>query len=118
MWTTLTTAQYEKDFIHYDKKRPNELSAVVDNLSRYLKMLEASTNSKAVKAGFLHPEPLDIVAIDQKGGGPNLQQTRLYTYADDANKKLYLITIGGKKNQSGDIKFCTDFVKSITQSNT
>jgi len=31
--------------------------------------------------------------MDQKGLGANLQETRLYTYADDERGKLYLLKL-------------------------
>ena len=54
-----------------------------------------------------------MIAIDQKGGGPALQETRLYTFADSNTKTLYLITVGDKNSQSTDINFCSDFVRSL-----
>jgi hypothetical protein len=56
---------------------------------------------------------MGVVAVDQKGGGPNLQETRLYTFADEVRNVLYLITIGNKSEQPSDIEFSKDFVKSI-----
>jgi hypothetical protein len=113
MWRIEPTTGFEKDQKHYTKKRPNELAAVLRNLQRYLSMLNMAKNSKAVQAGYLHPEPMGVVAIDQKGGGGNLQETRLYTYADDVSKTIYLITIGDKADQHSDIEYSKAFVSSL-----
>jgi hypothetical protein len=113
MWQTEPTTQWQKDAKYYEKKHPNELAAVLRNLKRYLALLEVAPNSKAVQAGFLHPEPKGIIAVDQKGGGGNLQETRLYTYADEARELLYIITIGNKSEQSTDIELSKQFVESI-----
>ena len=54
------------------------------------------------------------MAVDQKGGGGNLAETRLYTYADDATKVLYLILIGDKGSQTKDIQACREFVRELS----
>lgn len=113
MWELEPTDQYERDLKWYQKKRLGELAAVLHNLQRYLRQLNASQNSKAIMAGYLHHEPSGVVAVDQKGGGGNLQETRLYTFADDKSHTLHLITIGNKYTQPEDIQQCSDFVKSL-----
>ena len=111
MWQIEPTSQWERDRKHYEKKRPNELAAVMRNLDRYLSYLASAPNPQAVQAGFLHREPAGVVAIDQKGCGKNLQETRLYTYAYAQEGVLYLITIGNKADQSSDIEFSKKFVQ-------
>lgn len=113
MWQIEPTTGWERDHKHYAKKRPNELGAVLRNLDRYMKLLAVSKNSKVVQAGYLHPEPGGVLAVDQKGGGANLQETRLYTYADDDTKTVYLITIGDKDAQHADVEYCKNFVKTL-----
>lgn len=56
-----------------------------------------------------------MVAVDQKGGGGNLQETRLYTFADDETQTLWLITLGNKDEQSNDIQFSRKFVESLAK---
>ena len=113
MWTIEPTEQWEKDQRWYTKKHPNELAAVLVNLERYVRHLNSSKNSKVVMAGYLHHEPLGVVAVDQKGGGGNLQETRLYTFADDTKNILYLITIGNKSDQPRDIEIAKEFVQHV-----
>ena len=74
-----------------------------------------AANAKCVQAGFLHAEPSGVLAIDQKGGGGNLQETRMYIYADQASNVLYLITIGNKSEQASDIEFCKKFVADLRE---
>ena len=95
------------------KKKPAELAAVLHNLKRYHAQLNAAPNPKAFTAGYMHAEPHGVVAIDQKGGGGNLQETRLYVYPCEARKVLYIITIGNKDEQAADIQFCGEFVMSL-----
>ncbi len=115
MWRIEPIPQYAKDLRWYEKKRRAELAAVLHNLKRYVQQLNAAPNPKAFMAGYIHPEPHGVVAIDQRGGGGNLQETRLYVYADEAQKVLYLITIGNKDEQQSDVQFCGDFVGSIVK---
>jgi hypothetical protein len=117
MWEIDQSEQWPKDRKWYEKKRPNELAAVLNNLDRYLTQLNSAANSKVVQAGYLHHEPHGVVAIDQKGGGGNLQETRLYTFADDSNKVLYIITIGNKADQDSDIEFSKKFVDLLLNQN-
>lgn len=67
MWEIEPSTQFEKDQEKYAKKRPNELAAVLRNLQRFLELLNVSNDAKFVHAGYLHPEPGGVVAIDQKG---------------------------------------------------
>ena len=113
MWRIETTTGWERDQKHYSKKRVNELAAVMRNLKRYLAHLSIAKNSKCVEAGYLHSESNGIIAIDQKGGGGNLQETRLYTYADDDKKVVYLIAIGDKNAQHADVEYCKEFVSQL-----
>jgi hypothetical protein len=115
MWQVETTTGWERDQKHYAKKHTRELAAVLRNLQRLLSILNVSKNSKVVQAGYLHPEPMGVIAIDQKGGGGNLAETRLYTYADDEKLLIYLIAIGDKKSQHSDVEYCKQFVDSIRQ---
>ncbi len=61
----------------------------------------------------MHTEQAGVLAIDQKGGGANLQETRLYTYADDDTKTVYLIAIGDKDAQHADVEYSKNFVKTM-----
>jgi hypothetical protein len=113
MWQIEPTTGWERDQKHYAKKRPNELAAVLRNLQRYLSLLNVCKNPKAAQAGYLHPEPGGVLAIDQRGGGGNLQETRLYTFADDDKKMVYLIAIGDKDSQHSDVEYCKHFVNAL-----
>ena len=113
MWQIEPTPQWRKDQKWYEKKRPNELGAVIHNLKRYVQQLNAAPNPKSFMAGYIHPEAHGVVAIDQRGGGGNLQETRLYVYPDEAQKVLYIITVGNKDEQPSDVEFCSQFVMNL-----
>jgi len=115
MWKIVPCVEWEKDKEWYQKKRPAELAAVLHNFKRYMKLLEVSRNSRCVMAGFLHPEPCGVIAIDQSRGGGNLQETRLYTFADDSTKTVYIITVGNKDDQPSDVMIAKEFVEYMRQ---
>jgi hypothetical protein len=117
MWTLESTTQYERDFKWYGKKHPKELAAVLRNLCRYQQQLDLVDNAALVKAGYIHDEPHGVVAIDQKGGGSSLQETRLYAYPDQTKNLIYLITIGNKDTQQDDLNLCRDFVEQLDKQN-
>jgi hypothetical protein len=75
--------------------------------------LKHAKNPLCVQAGYIHTEGRGVVALDQKGGGAALQETRLFAYPDNDNKVLYLITIGNKNTQSDDIKLAYRFLDSL-----
>lgn len=103
-WIFATTDRFERDRRYLEKRRPRELEACLRNtLTRYLPMLAAAPNPRAIHAGFLHPEPGGVVAVDQKGGGGNLGETRLYTFADESTRTLHLLLIGDKSTQRRDL---------------
>ncbi len=112
-WALKESQRWTKDYRHYEKKHPMELAAVMSNLDRYMEALNTTSHHRLIQAGYLHNEPSGVIAIDQKGGGGNLQATRLYTYAYLKDKSLYLITIGSKREQQDDIKYCKEFVKNL-----
>lgn len=109
------STQWERDQKWFEKKRPDELAAVLRNLQRYLSLLNASKNSKCVEAGYLHKEPAEVVAVDQRGISANLRETRLYTLADDSTRTLHLITIGDKDSQNSDIEYAREFARNLKQ---
>lgn len=113
MWQLVPSDQFERDKKFYEKKHKRELVAILHNLGRYLQQLNQSKNSRCVQAGFLHTEQKGVIAVDQKAGGQGLQETRLYTYADEELKDLHLITIGNKDSQAGDVKLASDFVEAL-----
>lgn len=103
-WTLETSERFERDREHFEKKHPRELEACLRNtLTRYLPMLNAAPNPRAIHAGFLHAEPGGVVAVDQKGGGGNLRETRLYTFADESTRTLHLLLLGDKSTQRRDL---------------
>lgn len=111
MWSLEPLLQWRRDYSLFAKKFPNEAAAALANLDRFLGLLNVAPNSQSIKAGFLHTEGRGVLAIDQKGQGKNLRETRLYIYADDEEKVLYLIAIGNKRTQKKEIAVAHRFVE-------
>jgi transcriptional regulator with XRE-family HTH domain len=93
MWKLAPTDEYQRRQKRYEKDHPRELQAVLDNLDTYFKSLEAGVKPLQIKHGFLHNETLGVVAIDQKGGGKSLAQTRLYVYPEAETELLHVISL-------------------------
>ena len=106
--------EFERAKKHYDKKRPDELAAVLRNLARLLEQLNALPHCRAAQAGFLHHEPAGLWAIDQKGPSrTKLQETRLYVFPVEENQTLHIITVGNKNSQAADLRAALEYVRSI-----
>jgi len=117
-WNTETTDKFDRSFGKYEKKHPEELKFVLDNLDTYHGTLNALGHPLNIKAGFIHSHyPKGIKSIDQKGGQQKtkLRQTRLYIFPDCSTKILWHLIIGDKNSQKQDIKFCVGFVKKLTK---
>ncbi len=105
--------EYEKGVRKWPKKHRRELMAMLNNLDTFLGTLNAGASVEQVKFGFIHAEPHGVLAIDQKGGGSGLKQTRLYAYPQTNEEILHLIIVGDKSSQKSDIKFCSHFVSTL-----
>lgn len=118
-WILVPTNKYMRKYKYYEKRCPREFAAITGNLDTYFETLKKQGNPLQIKAGFIHNEPEGIKGIDQKGGGQKvkLQQARLYVYPNIPNKTLYLLTIGNKKTQREDIKFCQKYVQKEVPGN-
>ena len=113
MWKLAATDGYERRHKRYVKDHPRELQAVLDNLDTYVQSLQAGVKPPQIRHGFMHAEPLGVVAIDQKGGGKSLAQTRLYVYPDTETETLHVISLGDKRSQADDIANCRTFVNDL-----
>src|SRR5438128_2625541 len=103
VWDFEPTDEYGRRMKRLGKDRPRELKAVLDNLDTLQKALREENNPQRLPFGFIHIEPRGVVAIDQKGGGKDLAQTRLYVYLDRDTETIHLITLGDKQSQKRDI---------------
>ena len=113
MWQQEITDVFASRVKWYEKKKPRELKAVSLNLDQYHKALIEGAAPLKKLFGFMHFEPMGVIAIDQSGGGKSLAQTRLYVYPEvlAESKILHLITLGDKNSQRTlDIAACREYV--------
>ena len=114
MWNLELNVEYEKRVKRWPKKHRRELKAMYNNLDTVVKALNSGAPVQNVSCfGFVHDEPKGIKAIDQKGAGAGVKQTRLYTFPNKATKILHLITIGDKDSQKADVQYASDFVDDL-----
>jgi len=113
MWKHEPTDDYLRRQKRYEKNHPAELKRMLDNLDTYKRALDAGAKPGPKHFGFVHPEPMGVVAIDQRGGGGKLKQTRLYIYPDVATGIIYGLTIGDKTTQQEDIARCKGYVTQL-----
>ncbi len=117
MWMVLPEDDYLRCHRWYEKKRPRELKAVLTNLDTLVTALQSGVRLQQIKVGFVHPEPAGVIAIDQRGViRGSLAETRLYTFPDEEDETLHLLTIGDKKSQPDDIKRSREFVLDLIES--
>jgi hypothetical protein len=112
-WVLLPHSAYLRDLRWYAKKRPAELSAVLRNLERTMTLLANSPHPRTIQAGFLHPEPHGMVAVDQRGGAGRLQETRLYCYAHAGSRTVHLLGIGDKSSQPADLARLSPLARNL-----
>lgn len=115
MWHFETTDEYDRAAKWYEKKRTDELVAVLTNLHRLQEMLRLGGSLAKAKFGFFRSEGDRVYRISQQGQGGNLQETRLYTYPDEDARILHLLTIGDKASQKKDLAYCKAWVKKHRQ---
>lgn len=113
-WQLSASDAYERAHRYYEKKHPRELQAVLNNLDRYLIALNAGAKPQFIVAGYIHPEPKGVKALDQHGkGNGNLAETRLYVFPQEGECLLHLITIGDKRSQPADLDLANSFVSRL-----
>ena len=113
MWELEPHEEYERRHRKWPKKYKRELLAMLHNLDVFLKALQGGQKPREAKFGFIHVEPCGVLAIDQKGAGAGVKESRLYVYPDEANECVRLITLGDKDSQKEDIQTCTCFIETL-----
>jgi hypothetical protein len=104
MWTTVETEEYQKQSKWFAKKRKKNLESVVGNLNKMITALNNGGKLNPPVLGFIKSEPGGFYRIAESGSGT--AATRLYFCADESSETVYLLTIGDKNTQGGDIEDC------------
>lgn len=113
-WAYLECDEFLKKKKKWPKKHARELGAMAKNLRTVYEALKFGATLDSIRGyGFVHTEPMGMLAVDQKGGGSGLSQTRLYVYPDMKSGILHIITLGNKNSQKSDIRFCEEYVEGL-----
>jgi hypothetical protein len=80
MWNQLPTDLFQRRLKKWPKKHGRELAAMLANLQTVQDALRSGAKVEHLAFGFVHREPGGVLAVDQKGGGAGLKQTRLYVH--------------------------------------
>lgn len=113
MWRQSVTDTFARKVKKWPKKHRRELAAMLANVEGLFTALSSGAKVESLRFGFVHAEPGGVLAVDQKGGGSGLKETRLYTYPHVASETLYLITVGDKGTQGEDVRYAKAFVDGV-----
>lgn len=116
MWSLNPLPEFSKRADRFKKKWGHEIANVIANLETLVNALKLGARPEQLKQlGFVHSEPMGILAIDQKGKGKGakLKPFRLYVFPDERSKILHLMTLGDKDTQEDDIRNCKSFVEGL-----
>ena len=114
VWAIEEADGYRAKLKRYTKKHRTSTVQALENLNRYLKSLNLGTKPMQIRAGWIHPEPQFVFALDETGEKYNVHPIRLYVHPEIDTKTLWVITIGDKETQKRlDIPHCTEFVKQL-----
>lgn len=105
MWKLIPQDLFVQTVKRVQKRRPDELNAVMSNLKRFKDRLDAGERPGTFVTSYLHPEPMGILAIDQRIGkkSRNFAELRLYILPVVETEKIYLLVVGDKESQKADI---------------
>jgi hypothetical protein len=113
MWRLKMTKRWQDaERAYVDTK---EFAAVMYNLERYKSLLAVSP-AKAIEQDYLSHEEYGIIAITEAGVNEGCEPTRMYTYADDSTRQLYLLALGKATQRNSDMEYSKRIVSSIISS--
>lgn len=105
MWELKEDFANKTRLAQYAKKHRAEYTACFANLGRLHEALAGGLTLQQCTFGFFGSEGMDIYRIGQSGV-PHAHETRLYIYAAITGGEIQVLTIGDKKSQSADIRWC------------
>lgn len=113
-WTIEKIDGFERSAKPWLKRYRRELLQTLENLDSLVGALRAGALTQQARQayGFIHSEPDGIIAIDQKGAGPHTKESRLYVWIDGIEQTVFVLRIGDKRSQQGDIAYCRKWLES------
>lgn len=101
-WQTNTGSAISGKFERFAKKHRTEFNSLFANLNKVIAILNAGNRLGAFKVGFFRSEGEGVYRIGQTGVR-SAKESRIYVFPDETNWVMYILTIGDKDSQSGDI---------------
>jgi len=77
MWKPLRCDEFASRYKKYAKNHKAAAEATIENLGRFIQLLNQEIHLSRITSGFIHPEPHGVKAIDQTGAPRKLRETRL-----------------------------------------
>ena len=99
-------------FKKFAAQYPREYGSLFANLDRVLGILREGRKFGSFQIGFFRPEGEGVFRIGQTGV-PSAKESRLYVYPSEKNHTMYVLNIGTKDGQSGDIIEAKAIVREI-----
>ena len=109
VWEISNDLAEKRRFKDFNKKHPREYAACFANLGHVLNMLMRFGDVGSFQVGYFRSEGDGVYRIGQTGV-KHATESRLYVYAYSKGHRLYVLTIGDKKQQPDDIRRCKTIV--------
>lgn len=114
MWVLNPSDEFRRKTERWPNKHRREMVAMLRNLETVLVALQGGARVQHLRFGFLRREPRGVKAISQ-GGGRGLKESRLYVFPDEKTHVLHQLTVGDKKSQKADLRYCEEYVLWLCQ---
>ena len=101
-WNISSEYAVRSKFKRYNKKHPREYAACFENLDRLQAYLDDGYAWNTFQFGFLRSEGNGLYRVGETGIA-HARGTRLYVYVSEAERTIYVISIGDKDTQQGDL---------------
>jgi hypothetical protein len=118
MWKIETTSGWKNSTLDFSAQRPNELAALLRNLSHYFALLRFARNHKTIEASYLEFLESGIVSINQNGIESGLADCRLYVFPDETSRTLYLLCVGNETDKNSDLEYFKQFLFYLVNART
>lgn len=111
-WRINTDNASNNRFERINKKWPDEYDACFRNFDKIKSLLDNGNKIGAFKVGFFRSEGGGVYRIGATGV-EDAAEIRLYVYPDQEGQVMYVLAMGTKKSQPGDIKMAKKLVEDI-----
>lgn len=111
-WSVDHSLAERRRFKDFYKKHPREYAACFDNLGQVVELLGRFGGVKGFQIGWFRSEGQGVYRIGQTAV-KHAKETRLYVFLNEAERRIHVLTIGGKDSQSEDIRRCHAVARNL-----